>query len=292
MQQSRPHSSRRVRYRAASAVVIALFGLLAWQTSPSKTKKPSSNAPSQQTSSSTPAAQSLTSITTTQAGDAPEASGSIVASVIGTPTSSDFASTSLVQSTPESIAKNEFQLLALNQVANVASDEEFRRLVDDANVAAIKGGDEQEREDITNLLESRDYLAAADVLLAIAERPGGATTFSKTDLAKALRAEGRTQEAEAFETELGLRTLSTLERMEDLGLGEAAPVVFDITFWRANQYLKRGTPEWRRAFESLSRVGARIPDNSTARSAEYVRSLGVWARQTLEKFDAEEKSRR
>lgn len=190
-------------------------------------------------------------------------------------------------STAESIAKDPLQLLAINQLATVTSDEQFRRLVDDANMAATKGGDEQERLDIARLIESGNYSAAASGLMAIAERPGGVTTFTETDLPKVLRKQGRTQEAEALEAELGARTLATLERMEELALGQAAPVVFDITFWRANQYLRRGTPEWRRAFECLERVGASIPPESTARNAGYVRSLGVWARQTIDRFDAE-----
>lgn len=189
------------------------------------------------------------------------------------------------QATPVQVSRSDTGLLVANVAAASTTDEQFRRLVDEANVAAAKGGDDEERRYIARLIETQNFDEAERALLAIADRPGGASVFVETDLARALRAAGREADAKAFEQRVSLRMLATVERMEKLGLGAAAPFIYQITFWRANQFLGKGTPEWRRAFESLARVGASIPDNSTALQAGYVRSLGQWASDSIRRAD-------
>ena len=224
--------------------------------------------------------------TTPKPGSAPGSStfsGSAPAATRPATTSLAGADTPLATSdiNPEVVSRSDTGLLFANRAASETTDDAFRRLVDEANMAAAKGGNEEERQAIAALIAGKNFEQAAIELLEIASRPGGVSTFTDTDLPKALRAAGRAAEAKEFERQVGLRTLDTLERMDSLGLGAAAPVVFDITFWRANQYLEKGTPEWRRAYESLARVAEQIPANSAAKNAGYVRSLGAWARQVL-----------
>jgi hypothetical protein len=144
----------------------------------------------------------------------------------------------------------------------------------------LKGGSTAERQTVRELVNAGDFEGAAQALYALADRPGGASA-NEDELQAALRQRGLTDELARFRAEMGRRSLATLERMERRGLGLAAPGLFDITFWRANQYLERDTPEWLRARASLARVGASIPPESRIARAGYVRSLGQWAAESL-----------
>jgi hypothetical protein len=196
----------------------------------------------------------------------------------------DQAPLDLNTASPTQIARSELALLAANIALASSTDEGFAKLVDDANSLAMRGGTPDERQYIDRLLEVEEYAEAARVLLVIAGRPGG-TSASDDVLVRTLQAAGRTDDANAFKAALTQRTLESLQRMENSGLGAAAPAVYSITFWRANVYAQDASPQWRAMRESLARVARAIPPDSRALQAGYVRGLGQWAQNQVDWLD-------
>jgi hypothetical protein len=193
----------------------------------------------------------------------------------------DPAPLDLNTASPTQIARSELALLAANIALTNNSDEGFAKLVDDANFIAMRGGSDEERQYVDRLIEVEEFAEAARYLLTLADRPGG-TSASDDVLIRRLEAGGRREDAAAFKAAMTQRTLSALQRMEQTGLGAAAPAVYGITFWRANVYVRDASPEWLAMRQSLARVSRAIPTDSRALQASYIRSLGPWAENQIE----------
>jgi hypothetical protein len=173
----------------------------------------------------------------------------------------------------EEVARSIAGLYTVNFAANRTDDPRLRELASDANYAAMRGRTRDEEVELERLIGAGELDEAARIMLDIAGRPGGASNPGP-DLTEMYRRAGLAEKREEFRAAMAERSLQTLERMAASGLGVEAPMVFQLTYARAQVYTRAGSVQSRRAAELMAQVARSIPPDSKAQNAGWVRSFG------------------